>query len=89
MTGITAIPNCTLHSASTVVYNARTSNDSVTTPFMLRFQAIPSPIVGDPKGSSFTGTKLIVTVVVLVSFLGLVLVAALLWWRFRMHKVIN
>nr|AMH40476.1 G-type lectin-domain containing receptor kinase 4 [Pohlia nutans] len=86
MTGITAIPNCTLHSASTVVYNARTSNDSVTTPFMLRFQAIPSPIVGDSKGSSFTGTKLIVTVVVLVSFLILVLVAALLWWRFRMHK---
>lgn len=80
--GYSFVTNCTLHSTSTVLYNARASNDSVT-PFMLRFQAVPTEVeIGDLNGASFRGTKLILTVV-LVSVIGVVLVATLVWWLLR------
>lgn len=86
--GMFATTNCTLHSPSAVIYNARTSNESVTSPFMLRFEATPTP-ASTAGHSSFSGTKLIVTVVLLAT-VGVALVAlALLWWLVRMRKVLN
>lgn len=77
------LTNCTLHSTSILLYNARSSNDSTvtgTTPFLLRFQATPSQLeVNGPNGASFKGTKLIVTVV-LVSCITVAVMATLIWW---------
>ena len=93
-----SLTNCTLHSTSAVLYNARPSNDSSvgnnSTPFMLRYQAIPSQLeVNGPNGASFRGTKLIVTVI-LVSAIVVAVTAILMWWlvtkrRARVRAKVN
>ena len=82
LTGSSVFTNCTLHSTSMVLYNARSSNESTngSSPFVLRFQAIPSQQeLNDPNGASFSGTKLIVTLV-LVSAIVVAVMATLIWW---------
>ncbi|XP_024379160.1 G-type lectin S-receptor-like serine/threonine-protein kinase At2g19130 [Physcomitrium patens] len=81
--GTSTATNCTLHSTSTVFFNARssnvTSNDSTGTPFMLRFLVTPNRERGDNNGSSFNGAKLIITVVI-VCCVVVAVAASLLWW---------
>lgn len=84
--------NCTLQSTSAVLYNAIYSNSSSTSvPMFLRVPASNSststqPSSGGHANSTFSGAKLIATVVVCSAVGFLLLVAFVVWWFLRKSK---